>query len=116
MSFSENVHAVMMSWNKEEWKKIHDPEFMFICKTELVTLDDWTDNMEKYALSREHAKSAKERSRTALVHENRHLKEWFWEDNGELVTHVCMTKKGLTWRSIAYRETIEDFETIPNLF
>ena len=65
----------MMNRNKEEWKKnFYDPEFMFICETELVKLDDWTDNLEKYALSGEHAKSAKERSRTVLVHENRHLR------------------------------------------
>ena len=49
-------------------------------------------------------------STTSLVHENRHVTEWRWEEGSELVTHVCMKKRGRAWRSIVYRETIEDFQ------
>jgi hypothetical protein len=31
----------MLNWNEEEFKKLHDPEFMFIRQTELITLDEW---------------------------------------------------------------------------
>ena len=110
MSFSEKIHAVMENWNEEEFKKLHDPEFMFIRQTELITLDEWTTNMEEYAMSGAYAKNVKERRRTSLVHENRHVTEWRWEEGSELVTHVCMKKRGRAWRSIVYRETIEDFQ------
>ena len=69
-----------------------------------------TTNMEKYAMRGAYAKNMKERRRTALAQENRHVTEWRWEEGNELVTHVCMKKKGCAWRSIVYRETIEDFE------
>ena len=47
MSFSQKSRAVMDNWDKEEFKKIHHPDYMFIRETELVTLDDWADRMEK---------------------------------------------------------------------
>ena len=94
MSFSEKIQAVMVNWNKEEFKKLHDPVFMFIRPTELVTLDAWIKNMEKYAMSGAYAKNMKERKRTALVHENRHVTEWRWEEGNELVTHVYIKKRG----------------------
>jgi hypothetical protein len=110
MSFSEKIQTVMLNWNEEEFKKLHDPEFMFIRQTELITLDEWITNMEEYAMSGAYAKNVKERRRTSLVHENRHVTEWRWEEDSELVTHVCMKKRGRAWRSIVYRETIEDFQ------
>ena len=51
MSFSEKIQTVMLNWNEEEFKKLHDPEFMFIRQTELITLDEWITNMEEYAMS-----------------------------------------------------------------
>jgi len=110
MSFSEKIQAVMLNWNEEEFKKLHDPEFMFIRETELITMDDWITNMEEFASSGAYAKRVDQNRRTSLVHENRHVTEWRWEEGDELVTHVCMKKKGRAWRSIVYRETIEDFQ------
>jgi hypothetical protein len=46
MSFSEKIQAVMLNWSEEEFKKFHDPEFMFIRETELITMEDWITNME----------------------------------------------------------------------
>ena len=51
MSFSEKIQAVMLNWNEEEFKKLHDPEFMFIRETELITMDDWIANMEEFSSS-----------------------------------------------------------------
>ena len=110
MSFSEKIQAVMVNYNDEELRKLHDPEFMFIRQTELITLDECITNMEKYAMRVAYAKNMKERRRTALAQENRHVTEWRWEESNELVTHVCVKKKGCAWRSIVYRETIEDFQ------
>jgi len=47
MSFIQKSRAVMDNWNKEEFKKIHHKDYMFIRETELVTLDDWADKMQK---------------------------------------------------------------------
>ena len=110
MSFSEKIQAVMLNWNEEEFKKLHDPEFMFIRETELITMDDWIANMEEFSSSGAYAQRVDQSRRTSLVHENRHVTEWRWEEGDELVTHVCMKKKGRAWRSIVYRETIEDFK------
>ena len=116
MSFSEKIQVVMMNWDEEEFKKLHDPEFMFIRETELINMDEWIANMKDFSLSGEYAKRRKKGSRTSLIHENRHVTEWRREDGDELVTHVCMKKKGLAWRSIVYRETMKDFEAVSNLF
>jgi hypothetical protein len=95
MSFSEKIQAVMLNWNEEEFKKLHDPEFMFIRETELITMDDWIANMEEFSSSGAYAKRVNRNRRTSLVHENRHVTEWRWEEGDELVTHVCMKKKGV---------------------
>jgi len=60
MSFIQKSRAVMDNWNKEEFKKIHHPDYMFIRETELVTLDDWADKMEKWVVSGDFLKATKE--------------------------------------------------------
>ena len=103
MSFSETIQAVTLNWHDEEFKKLHDPEFMFIRETELMTMDDWIANMKEFSSSGDYAKRLSQGRRTSLVHENRHVTEWRWEEGDELVTHVCMKKKGRAWRSIKTR-------------
>ena len=93
MSFSEKIQAVMLNWSEEEFKKLHDPEFMFIRETELITMEDWITNMEQFSSSGAYAKRVDQSRRTSLVHENRHVTEWRWEEGNELVTHVCMKKR-----------------------
>ena len=61
MSFSQKSRAVMENWDKEEFKKIHHPDYMFIRETELVTLDDWADRMEKWVVSGNFGKDTKDR-------------------------------------------------------
>jgi len=112
MSFSQKSRAVMDNWNKEEFKKIHHPDYMFIRETELVTLDEWTDRMEKWVFSGNFSKDTKERRKTSLVHENEHVTELRWEEEGDLITHVILKKKGLAWRSIVNRVPLEDLEEV----
>ena len=110
MSYSEKSRAIMQKWNKEEFLKLHHAEYMFIRETELVTLEDYADNIEEWVLSGEYANFTKDRRRTALVHENDHLTEYRWEEKNEIVTHVVLKKRGLAWRSIVNRVPIEDLE------
>ena len=110
MSFSERSRKIMQNWDKEEFKKIHHPDYMFIRETELVNLDDYANNIEEWVLSGEYAKFTENRRRTALVHENPFLTEYRWEEKDEIVTHIVLKKKGLAWRSIVNRVTFDDFE------
>jgi hypothetical protein len=112
MSFIQKSRAVMDNWNKEEFKKIHHPDYMFIRETELVTLDDWADKMEKWVVSGDFLKDTKDRRKTSLVHENEHVSELRWEEDGDLITLVVLKKKGLAWRSIVNRVPLEDLEDI----
>ena len=59
MSLIQKSRAVMDNWNKEEFKKNHHPDYMFIRETELVTLDDWADKMEKWVVSGDFLKDTK---------------------------------------------------------
>ena len=36
MSFSEKIQTVMLNWNEEEFKKLHDPEFCLFVKPSLL--------------------------------------------------------------------------------
>ena len=112
MSFSQKSRAVMDNWDKEEFKKIHHPDYMFIRETELVTLDDWADRMEKWVFSGNFGKDTKERRKTSLVHENEHVTELRGEEDGDLINHVILKKKGLAWRSIVNRVPLEDLEEV----
>ena len=85
---------------------------MFIRETKLVTLDDWTDRMEKWVFSGNFGKDTKERRKTSLVPENEHVTELRWEEDGDLITHVILKKKGLAWRSIVNRVPLEDLEEV----
>ena len=43
MNYSEKARAIMRNWNKDEFIKIHHPDYMFIRETELVSLGEWTN-------------------------------------------------------------------------
>jgi len=55
---------------------------------------------------------SKDRRKTSLVHENEHVSELRWEEDGELITLVVLKKKGLAWRSIVNRVPLEDLEHV----
>ena len=108
MRFKQKSRAVLDNWNKEEFKK-NRLDYMFIRETELVTLDDWADKMEKWVVSGDVLKDTKDQRKTSLVHENEHLSELWLEEGGDLIT-LGLKKKGLTWRSIINRVPLEDLE------
>ena len=112
MSFIQKSRAVMDNWNKEEFKKNHHPDYIFIRETELVKLDDWADKMEKWVVSGDFLKDTKDRRKTSLVHENEHVSELRSEEDGDLITLVVLKKKSLAWRSIVNRVPLEDLEEV----
>ena len=68
--------------------------------------------MDKWVTSGDFAKETKERVKTSLVHENEHVTELRWEEDGDLVTHVVLKKKGRAWRSIVNRVPLEDLKEV----
>ena len=68
--------------------------------------------MDKWVTSSDFAKETKERVKTSLVHENEYVTELPWEEDGDLITHVVLKKKGLTWHSISNRVPLEDLEEV----
>ena len=106
MSFFEKAGDVLADWNKEEFRKLFHEDFLFIRETELVTLDDHMNNLDKFMSKPENAKELIERRRNALVQENHFVTEVRWKENGEIVTNVFLKKDGLGWRSIVNRVPI----------
>ena len=68
--------------------------------------------MEKWVTSGNFTQETRERVKTSLVHENEHVTELRWEEEGDLVTHVVLKKKGLAWRSIVNRVLVQDLEEV----
>ena len=56
MSFSEEIQAVLLNWNEEEFKKLDGTEFMRIRENECKTRDDWIANMKDFSSSGDYAK------------------------------------------------------------
>ena len=104
MSFSEQSRKIMQNWDKEEFKKIHHPDYMFIRETELLTRDEHVDNIDRLVREKDFFNTFK----IQLVHENEFISEGRWEDNGEIVTRVFLMKQGKAWRQIVSRTPIEE--------
>ena len=68
--------------------------------------------MEKWVTSGNFTQETRERVKTSLVHENEHVTELRWEEEGDLVTHVVLKKRGLAWRSIVNRVLVQDLEEV----
>ena len=49
MSLSQKYKAVFANWDKEVFRDIHHEDFLFIRETELLTLDDHVENLDKLA-------------------------------------------------------------------
>ena len=68
--------------------------------------------MDKWVTSGDFVKETKERVKTSLVHENEYVTGLRWEEDGDLITHVVLKKKGLAWRSIVKRVPLEDLKEV----
>ena len=47
MSVRDELKSVFTEWNKEVFRDIHHEDFMFIRETELLTLDEQVENIDK---------------------------------------------------------------------
>ena len=103
MSFYEKSVEILQNWDKEAFRDLHHVDFLFIRETELVTLDDYIELMDKFMIEEDGARVTAVRMAQGLIHENEYVSEIRWEDGGEIVTNVFMKKDGLGWRSIVNR-------------
>ena len=106
MSYSEKSRAIMQNWNREEFIKLHHEEYMFIRETELLTLEDHVENIDRLVTTTNFAE--KQNKQAVLIHENEYVSEVRWRDGDEIVTAVVLLKNGKAWRQIANRVHVED--------
>ena len=105
MSLSQKYKAVFASWDTEVFRDIHHEDFMFIRETELLTLDDHVENLDKLALTTNFLKNTQNGQ---LIHENEYVLENRWKEKNEMVTVVILIKKGKAWRQIVNRVPIDE--------
>ena len=105
MSLSQKYKAVFANWDKEVFRDIHHEDFLFIRETELLTLDDHVENLDKLALTTNFLKNTQNGQ---LIHENEYVFENRWKEKNEMVTVVILIKKGKAWRQIVNRVPIDE--------
>ena len=105
MSLSQKYKAVFANWDKEVFRDIHHEDFMFIRETELLTLDDHVENLDKLALTTNFLKNTQNGQ---LIYENEYVFENRWKEKNEMVTVVILIKKGKAWRQIVNRVPIDE--------
>ena len=101
MSIAEKYLSVFSNWDKEVFRNIHHEDFMFIRETELLTLDEQVDTMDR--LVRENGYHKFFLQNAELIHENNYISEGRWREGNEIVTSVTLIKNGKAWRQIVNR-------------
>ncbi len=91
MSINQKYRAVFSNWDKYAFRDIHHADFMFIRETELLTLDEQVDGIDR------------------LFRENDYVSEARGQDGAEIVTSVTLIKNGKAWRQIANRVKPDKF-------
>lgn len=98
MNFQKRMNEIFNDWDKEAFREMHHPEYMFIRETEMVTLDDHVETIDE--LKRNGYDIEK---RWTTIHENDYVSEVRWEEDDDIVTHVVLLKDGLQWRGLVNR-------------
>ena len=106
MSVHKQFRNVFANWDKEVFRDIHHEDFLFIRETELLTLDDHVENIDRLVTTADFAKS--QNSNAVLIHENEYVSEIRWRDGAEIVTAVVLLKNGKAWRQIANRVSADE--------
>mgnify|MGYP001161500270 CR=1 FL=1 len=104
MSVREKFKAVFQEWDRETFRDIHHDDFMFIRETELLTLDEHVENIDRLVREKDFFKTF----RPQLIHENEFISEARWEDNEQIITRIFLMKQGKAWRQIVSRTPFED--------
>ena len=101
MSINQKYRAVFSNWDKYAFRDIHHADFMFIRETELLTLDEQVENIDRLVRENDFGKHFLKIAE--LIHENDYVSEARWRDGAEIVTSVTLIKNGKAWRQIANR-------------
>ena len=91
MSINQKYRAVFFNWDKYAFRDIHHADFMFIRETELLTLDEQVDGIDR------------------LFRENDYVSEARGQDGAEIVTSVTLIENGKAWRQIVNRVKPDKF-------
>jgi len=106
MSVNKQFRSVFSNWDKEVFRNIHHEDFLFIRETELLTLDDHVENIDRLVTTTDFAKV--QNSNAVLIHENEYVSEVRWRDGEDIVTAVVLLKNGKAWRQIANRVSAKE--------
>ena len=79
---------------------------MFIRETELLTLDDQVDTIDRLVRENDYHKFFLKNAE--LIHENNYVSEGRWREGDEVITSVILIKKGKAWRQIVNRVMLEE--------
>ena len=90
MSLSQKYKAVFANWDKEVFRDIHHEDFMFIRETELLTLDDHVENLDKLALTTNFLKNTQNGQ---LIHENEYVFENRWKEKTKWLPWLFSSRK-----------------------
>ena len=101
MSMSEKYLSVFANWDKEVFRNLHHEDFMFIRETELLTLDEQVDTIDRLVKESDYHKFFLKNAE--LIHENNYISEGRWREGDEIVTSVTLIKNGKAWRQIVNR-------------
>ena len=106
MSISQKYLSVFANWDKEVFRSIHNEDFMFIRETELLTLDDQVDTIDRLVRENDYHKFFLKNAE--LIHENSYVSEGRWREGNEVITSVTLIKNGKAWRQIVNRVMLEE--------
>ena len=101
MSMNQKYVSVFSNWDKETFRDIHHEDFMFIRETELLTLDEQVENIDRLISENNFGKQFVKIAN--LIHENDYVSEVRWQEGNEIITSVTLIKNGKAWRQIANR-------------
>ena len=101
MSMNQKYVSVFSNWDKETIRDIHHEDFMFIRETELLTLDEQVENIDRLIRENDFGKQFVKIAN--LIHENDYVSEVRWQEGNEIITSVTLIKNGKAWRQIANR-------------
>ena len=98
MSMFQQLIECFNNWDEETFKELHHEDFMFIKETELLTLDEQVDTMDRLVREIDYHKFFLKNAE--LIHENNYVSEGRWREGDEVITSVTLIKNGKAWRQI----------------
>ena len=98
MTVSKRINEIFHNWDKEAFRAMHHPDYMFIREFEMVTVNDHVETLDQAMKD-----GYDVHTRWTTIHENDYVSELRWEEGNEVVTHVSLLKEGLLWRGFVNR-------------